>query len=238
MALLGTIVNGVAIIIGGLLGLVFRNISEKMRATVMQGIGLAIIILGIGMGLKSKQYLIVISSIAIGSVFGEMWDLEGKMNALGDWLEKKVGNKNRGSISKGFVTATLVYVVGAMAIVGALDSGLRLDHTVLFTKSMLDGISSIIFTSALGLGVLFSAVPVIIYEGILTLLATQIHALVPEVLMNQMILEVTAVGGILIVAIGLNMLKITTIRIANMLPSLVVTILLILLVNRFPILNM
>jgi uncharacterized membrane protein YqgA involved in biofilm formation len=125
-----------------------------------------------------------------------------------------------------------------MAIVGALDSGLRLDHTVLFTKSMLDGISSIIFTSALGLGVLFSAVPVIIYEGILTLLATQIHALVPEVLMNQMILEVTAVGGILIVAIGLNMLKITSIRIANMLPSLVVTILLILLVNRFPILNM
>lgn len=238
MSLLGTIVNGFAIIIGSLLGLVFRNIPEKIRETVMQGIALSVIILGIGMGLKSKQFLIVIGSIAIGSVFGELLDLEGKMNALGYWLEKKVGKKHRGSISKGFVTATLVYVVGAMAIVGALDSGLRSDHTVLYTKSMLDGISSIIFTSALGLGVMFSAIPVVIYEGIIALLATQIHAIVPEYLMNQIILEVTAVGGILIVAIGLNMLKITSIRIANMLPSLVIAILLVVLVNSFPLFTM
>ncbi|UOY93896.1 DUF554 domain-containing protein [Ectobacillus sp. JY-23] len=233
MVLLGTLVNGVAIIIGSLFGLVLRNISERMKATVMQGIGLAVLILGVGMGLKSEQFLIVISSIAIGSAIGEWWNLEEKLNSLGLWIEKRVGAKEKGNIARGFVTATLVYVVGAMAIVGALDSGLRHDHTVLFTKAMLDGISAIIFTSALGIGVMLSAVPVILYQGFIALFATQIQAFVPEVLMDAIILEITAVGGIMIVAIGLNILEVVKIRVANMLPSLLIAILLVTIVSLF-----
>jgi uncharacterized membrane protein YqgA involved in biofilm formation len=233
VALLGTLVNGVAIIIGSLFGLVLRNISERMKATVMQGIGLAVLILGVGMGLKSEQFLIVISSIAIGSAIGEWWNLEEKLNKLGIWIEKRVGAKEKGSIARGFVTATLVYVVGAMAIVGALDSGLRHDHTVLFTKAMLDGISAIIFTSALGIGVMLSAIPVILYQGFIALFATQIQAFVPEVLMDAIILEITAVGGIMIVAIGLNMLEVVKVRVANMLPSLLIAILLVTIVSLF-----
>jgi uncharacterized membrane protein YqgA involved in biofilm formation len=233
VALLGTLVNGVAIITGSLFGLVLRNISERMKATVMQGIGLAVLILGVGMGLKSEQFLIVISSIAIGSAIGEWWNLEEKLNKLGIWIEKRVGAKEKGSIARGFVTATLVYVVGAMAIVGALDSGLRHDHTVLFTKAMLDGISAIIFTSALGIGVMLSAIPVILYQGFIALFATQIQAFVPEVLMDAIILEITAVGGIMIVAIGLNMLEVVKVRVANMLPSLLIAILLVTIVSLF-----
>ncbi|MFX3660804.1 MAG: DUF554 domain-containing protein [Ectobacillus sp.] len=231
MSLLGTIVNGAAIVLGSLLGFIFQNISDKMKATVLQGIGLAVIILGVGMGLKSGQFLIVIMSIAIGSALGELWNLEDKLNRLGAWVEKKVGSKEKGSIAKGFVTATLVYVVGAMAIVGSLDSGLRQDHTVLYTTSLLDGISAIVFTSALGIGVLFSAVPVIVYQGVITLFATQIHLFVPKELMDQMILEITATGGIMIVAIGLNILQITSIRVANMLPSLLFTVIFVVLLH-------
>jgi uncharacterized membrane protein YqgA involved in biofilm formation len=118
-----------------------------------------------------------------------------------------------------------------MAIVGALDSGLRHDHTVLFTKSLLDGISAIIFTSALGIGVIFSAVPVVIYQGLIALFATQIQTIVPEVLMNKIILDVTAVGGIMIIAIGLNILQVLTIRVANMLPSLLFAVLFVVCVH-------
>lgn len=227
MSLLGTIVNGLAIIAGSLLGLIFRNIPDKMKDTVLQAIGLAVVILGIGMGLKSQDFLIVIISLAVGSVFGELWALEDRLNQLGLWLERKVGSKQKGNIARGFVTATLVYVVGAMAIIGALDSGLRYDHTVLYTKSLLDGISAIIFSSALGIGVAFSAAPVILYQGTIALLATQIQALVPQEILDQLIVELTATGGALIIAIGLNILKITSIRVANMLPSLALTVVLV-----------
>jgi uncharacterized membrane protein YqgA involved in biofilm formation len=231
MSLVGTIVNAAAIVVGSLLGLIFRNISETLKTTVLQGIGLAVIILGIGMGLKSEQFLVVISSIALGSAVGEMWKLEDKLNRLGIWLEAKVGSKEKGNIAKGFVTATLVYVVGAMAIVGALDSGLRQDHAVLYTKSMLDGISAIIFTSALGIGVAISAIPVFIYQGLIALFATQIHMLVPKELMDEIIVEITATGGIMIVAIGLNIIKAVTIRVANMLPSLLFTVILVVILH-------
>lgn len=231
MSLLGTIVNAAAIIVGSLLGLIFRNIPEKMKDTVLQSIGLAVVVLGIGMGLKSKEFLIVISSLAVGSALGEMWALEDKLNELGLWLERKVGAKEDSNIARGFVTATLVYVIGAMAIIGALDSGLRHDHTVLYTKSLLDGISAIVFSSALGIGVAFSAVPVFIYQGLIALLATQINTLVPKEIMDQIIVELTATGGALIIAIGLNILKITSIRVANMLPSLLCTVILVLVMH-------
>ncbi|MFN7251980.1 MAG: DUF554 domain-containing protein [Anaerobacillus sp.] len=222
MVLLGTIVNGLAIIIGSLIGTKLRNIPEKVKVTVMQAIALAVIIIGVGMGLKSENFLIVIGSLAIGAVLGERWDLEDKLNRLGKWLELKTGAKEQGSFAKGFVTATLIYVVGAMAIVGALDSGLRNDHAVLYTKSMLDGFSAILFTSTLGIGVLFSAFPVIIYQGTIAVLATQITQFVPQEIMDAFIVEMTATGGVMILAIGLNILGVTKIRVANLLPAILV----------------
>ncbi|WP_332692384.1 DUF554 domain-containing protein [Halalkalibacter lacteus] len=222
MVLTGTLVNGLAIIIASLIGLLVRNISEQMKTTTMQAIALAVVVLGFGMALKSEQFLIVIGSLVIGGIIGEKIDLEARLARLGAWVEIKVGAKEDGSIAKAFVTATLIYVVGAMAILGALDSGLRGDHSVLYTKSLLDGFSAIIFTSTLGLGVIFSAIPVVLYQGVIALLATQINQFVPEVLMNAFILEMTATGGIMIIAIGLNILGILHVRVANLLPSIVV----------------
>ncbi|MFC0471568.1 DUF554 domain-containing protein [Halalkalibacter kiskunsagensis] len=222
MVLTGTLVNGLAIIIASLIGLLVRNISEQMKTTTMQAIALAVVILGIGMALKSEQFLIVIGSLVIGGIIGEKVDLEARLARLGAWIETKVGAKEDGAIAKAFVTATLIYVVGAMAILGALDSGLRGDHSVLYTKSLLDGFSAIIFTSTLGLGVIFSAIPVILYQGGIALLATQINQFVPELLMNTFIVEMTATGGIMIIAIGLNILGILQVRVANLLPSIVV----------------
>jgi len=222
MVLLGTVVNGICIAIGALLGKVFHRIPERVKATVMSGIGLAVALLGIQMGLKSEQFLVVIFSLVFGAILGEFWGIDDKLNQLGDWLEKKLGANQGGNISKGFVTATLLFVIGAMAIVGALDSGLRGDHSVLYTKSIIDGFTSIILTSTLGIGVIFSAIPVMIYQGTIALLATQIERWVPNGLLESFISDSTATGGILIVAIGLNMLGLTKIRVANLLPSILI----------------
>ncbi|WML42467.1 DUF554 domain-containing protein [Neobacillus sp. PS3-40] len=223
MFLLGTLVNGVLIIIGSLLGKLLHRIPEGMKSTVMYAIGLSVMVLGLQMGLKSQNFLIVILSLVIGSVIGELLRLEDRLNDLGQWLEGKVGSSGKGSISEGFVTATLIFVIGAMAIIGALDSGIRGDHAVLFTKSIIDGFTSLILTTTLGIGVLFSAIPVVLYEGIIALFATQIDQFVPQALMDQFITEMTSTGGIMIFAIGLNLTGIIKIRVANFLPGIVVT---------------
>ena len=223
MVLLGTIINGICIILGTLLGKVLNRIPDNIKNTVMHGIGLSVVLLGIQMGFKSEQFLIVIFSIVIGSVLGEWWDLDGKLNTLGKWIERKVGSTTEGSVAKGFVTATLIFVIGAMAVIGALDSGLRQDHRVLYTKSIIDGFTSLILATTLGIGVLFSAIPVMLYQGSIALFATQIDQWVPASLMDSFIVEMTATGGLMIIAIGLNLLGITSIRVANFLPGILVT---------------
>lgn len=223
MFLLGTLVNGVLIIVGTLIGKLLNRIPESMKITVMYAIGLSVMVLGLQMGLKSENFLIVILSLVIGVVIGELLNLEQRLNDLGQWLDKKVGSNGKGNISEGFVTATLIFVIGAMAIIGALDSGIRGDHSVLYTKSIIDGFTSIILTTTLGIGVLFSAVPVMLYEGIIALFATQIDRFIPKALMDQFIIEMTATGGIMIFAIGLNLTGITKIKVANFLPGIVVT---------------
>ncbi|WP_017756746.1 DUF554 domain-containing protein [Calidifontibacillus oryziterrae] len=222
MVLLGTIVNGIAIIFGTFFGKFLHRIPEKIKTLVLQSIGLAVVILGIQMGFKSEQYLIVILSLLFGSIIGEVIDLDRKLNALGRWIEVKMGAKEEGGIAKGFVTATLIFAIGAMAIIGALDSGLRNDHSVLFTKSLLDGFTSLVLATTLGIGVLFSAFPVMIYQGAIALFATQIDKWIPQPIMDSFIVEMTATGGIMILAIGLNMLEITRVRVANMLPAILV----------------
>mgnify|MGYP001467760372 CR=1 FL=1 len=225
MVLLGVIVNTLAIILGAGLGQIFSRINEQMKTTVMQVIGLAVLFLGIEMAFSSSNFVLVLFSLVIGASLGEWFHLEERLERLGSWLEAKVGQRN-GNIAKAFVTTTLIYCVGAMAVVGSLNSGLRLDHDLLYTKSLLDGFTAIIFSSTLGIGVVFSSIPVFIYQGTLALLATQINLLFTSDLINLIVSDLTATGGILIMAIGLNILELTNIKVGNLLPALLVVILL------------
>lgn len=230
---MGALVNAIGVSVGTLLGSLLRRIPESMKETVMKIMGLAIVVLGMQMGLKTENFLIVILSLAIGAVIGELLALEDKITKLGDWLEKQVGSNKQGSISQGFITGTLIFVVGAMGIIGALDSGIRGNNDVLYTKAVIDGFIAIILTTTLGIGVLFSAIPVILYEGLIAIFATQIVRLVPDALMDQFVIEMSATGGIMIIAIGLNLVGITKIKIANLLPALVVAIVVVSIMHLF-----
>lgn len=226
--LFGSIVNAVGIIVGTFIGLLLRRIPDQMKQTVMIAIGLSVVILGIDMALKSDNFFIVIVSLIVGSLVGEWLRIEDYLHRIGTTLEQKIGKSQSGNIAQGFVTATLIFVVGAMAIVGSLDSGLRQDHSVLLTKSMIDGFTSIVLASTLGIGVLFSALPVFLYQGGIALLANVIHQFLSDSLLNLLIAELTATGGVLILAIGINMLGIKQIRVANLLPSILIVTIIVL----------
>ncbi|MFS0673779.1 DUF554 domain-containing protein [Ornithinibacillus sp. 179-J 7C1 HS] len=222
MALFGTLVNGALIIIGSLLGLVFTKIPERYKETVMHGIALAIMLIGLQMAFSTEIIIVVLLSLLSGAIIGELLNVEEKLNQFGNWIGSKFKTKsNQGSVSQGFVTASLIFIVGAMAIIGALDSGIRGDHEVLITKGILDGFVALVLTTTLGIGVVLSVIPVVLYQGAIALLATQIERWVPDYFLNGLIVELTAVGGLLIVAIGLNMLKVVQIRIGNLLPSII-----------------
>lgn len=234
MVLFGTLVNGLAIVLGAWIGVKIKGFSASMQETVMKAIGLAVLVLGFTMALEGQTFLIVILSLAIGAIIGERFQLEGKLNQIGQSMERRMKKHGGdGRFSEGFVAATLLFVVGAMAIIGALDSGFRQDHSILLTKSMLDGFSSIVFAAAMGIGVMFSAIPVVLYQGSIALLATGIIQIIPEELLDLMIAEITAVGGIMIMAIGLNLLGIEKIRVANLLPALVIAIMFVLGIHAF-----
>lgn len=214
--MLGTIVNSVVIILGSIFGIIIKQgIKDHYKKTIMDGVGLSVTIIGIIGAIKTENTILVIISVVLGSLIGEIIGVEKKLNSLGDKMEKRFG-KGDSNFSKGFVTASLVYCVGAMAIVGSLESGLLNDHNTLFAKSILDGISSIIFASTLGIGVAFSAIAVLIYQGLITILATYLK----DLLTPEVILEMSAVGGILIMAIGINILELKKIKVGNMLPAI------------------
>ncbi|MFS0784087.1 DUF554 domain-containing protein [Bacillus sp. 1P06AnD] len=220
MVILGSVVNGIGIIMGTVIGRGFRNIPDKMKETIMYSIGLVVILIGLQMGIKSQHILVVILSLVFGAAFGEWWKLEERLNQLGRHLERLLKTKGDTDVAGAFVNSTLIFVIGAMSILGALDSGIRGDHSVLYTKAVIDGFTAIVLASTLGIGVLFSAVPVILYEGIIAICAKFIAAIVPGSLMDFFIVEMGATGGIMIVAIGLNIMGITKIRVANLLPAI------------------
>lgn len=225
--MLGTIVNSLAIIIGSLLGMFFKNgIKDDYKNTIMDGIGLSVVLIGIMGGIKSENIVLLIVSIVLGSLVGEIIGIERKLNALGDKMEKSFG-KGDSNFSKGFVTASLIYCIGAMAIIGSLESGIQGNHQTLYAKSILDGISAIVFSSTLGIGVAFSAIPVFIYQGIITLLSSSIK----DILVPEVINEMSAIGGVLIMAIGVNILGIKKIRVGNLLPAVFIPIIFYLLKN-------
>lgn len=235
MVLFGTIVNAILIVFGALVGRFLHSIPERMKETVMYGIGLAVVAIGIQMTFESSQFLIVIMSIAIGGALGEWASIDTKINNLGQWVESKIPNKNKEtSVAQGFVTATLIFAIGSMAVIGAIDSGLRNDHDVLVTKGIIDGFTALILSSTLGIGVVFSAIPVFLYQGFITLFSTQISKFIPTSLLDFFIAEMTATGGLMIVAIGLNLLGITKIRVANLIPGIVVVGIIVTIVYAMP----
>ncbi|MDO7787265.1 DUF554 domain-containing protein [Desulforamulus aquiferis] len=216
----GTIVNAVAILLGTAIGLLFRKgISQSVNNTVMSGIGLAVALIGFKMAFKTENELIVILSLVIGGIIGEILNIEGWLARAGSFLEKKVGGQN-GEVSKAFVTTSLIYCVGAMAIMGAIEDGLTGNATTLYAKSLLDGTSAVIFTTTMGFGVAFSAIPVFLYQGSITLMASGLK----NFLTPSMINEMTATGGLLIVGIASNILGIRTFKVGNLLPAIGVAI--------------
>ena len=214
--MLGTFVNTMAIIGGSLIGLVFsRFIPTKMTDSLIHAVAFAVILIGLKMAWKTDDFIVLICSLSFGTIIGELSRIEDRVNNLGKWLEKRFA-KSGSSISKGFVTTSLLYCVGSMAIVGALESGLTGNHDTLFAKSVLDGLGSIIFAASMGIGVLFSAASVFLYQGFITFSASFIKQfLTPEV-----ITQMSAVGGLLIVAMGFNMLEMVKIKVGNCLPAI------------------
>ncbi|MGP4107812.1 DUF554 domain-containing protein [Virgibacillus sp. L01] len=225
MVLFGTLVNGACIIVGSLIGLFFTKIPERYKETVMHGIGLAVILIGMQMAFTTEVIVVVLLSLLTGAIIGEMIHVEEGLNQLGTWMGSRFKSTNDDfSVAQGFITASLIFVIGAMSVIGALDGGLRGDHEVLITKGVIDGFVALVLTTTLGFGVIFSVIPVILYQGSIALLATQIDNWLPESFLNGLIVEITAVGGLLIVAIGLNLLKITQIRVGNLLPSILTVV--------------
>lgn len=220
--MLGTIVNCITIAVGCFLGLIAKGkIPERIGDTIMKGLALCTMYIGISGALEGNDTLQMIISIAIGALIGEIIDIDKWLEKLGEFLESKFNKEGKsGSIAQGFITSSLLFCVGAMAIVGSLESGLKGDNTTLFTKSILDGISSIIFTSTLGIGVIFSIGTVLIYQGGIAICA----GMLSNVLSSVVITNMSAVGGLLILGLGLNMLGVTKIKIANMLPAIFIPI--------------
>jgi len=219
--MIGTIVNTAAIMAGGIVGLLMKKgIQPRYKTTVMQAIGLSVILVGLQSALKASDLLGVIICISVGSLLGEALDIEERIEALGVWAEKRFNRSGNGLFSKGFVTASLVFCVGSMAIVGSLESGLSGNHATLFAKSLLDGITSIVFASTFGSGVLLSGIPVMIYQGTITVAAS----LLKPFLTSDVIAQMSGVGGLLIAAIGSNMLQVTRIKVGNMIPAILLPI--------------
>lgn len=219
----GALVNFAAIIAGSILGLILkRGIPETYKETIMNGLGLAVMVIGFKMALVTENILIVIVSIALGAIVGEVMGIDAMLNRVGVLLTEKLGGRY-GDVGKGFVTATLIFCIGAMAIVGSIQEGLTGDASTLYAKSMIDGIAAIIFTAAMGIGVAFAAIPVFLYQATITIGASYFGELISKTAIN----ELTAVGGVLIIAISFAMFEIKKIRVANLLPAIPIAVLLV-----------
>jgi len=209
--------GAVALLLWLLLGRLLKNgLPERYSGIIMQGVGLSVVIIGLGSAFKSHNMLLVIMSLVVGGIIGEWIDIEKRLDALGSWAQKKLSRDKSSTFSQGFVSASLIFCVGAMAIVGALEGGLQGNYLTLYAKSTLDGITSIVLASTLGMGVTFSALAVLLYQGSITLAAGFLQPILSEMVIDEM----SAVGGILILGIGLSMLEIKKIKVGNLLPSI------------------
>lgn len=229
--MIGTILNCIAIIFGCVLGLILKDrFPNKISNILIQGIGLISLTLGIQMAIKANDVLMIILSLVMGGIIGETVDIEKRLDNIGVKIKSLFKHvKGKENFTEGFITTSLLYCVGSMAVMGAIEEGISGNPHILIAKSALDGISSIIFSASLGIGVLFSTIPVFLYQGAIT----KIAHLVKNWVTTDIITEMTAVGGILIIGLSLDILEIKKIKIANLLPSLLIIIILITLKNKY-----
>lgn len=217
----GTLVNTVAVIVGSLIGMAAgKRLPERLKTILIQCLGLSTILIGLQMALSEKDVIPTIGCLLIGALTGELMNIEAAIDRLGEWLKVKA-RSDSSTFVEGFVTTSLLFVTGAMVIVGSIQDGTTGDATTLYIKSMLDGVASIAFASTLGIGVAFAALSVLFVQGALTLLASQLAFLQQPAVLGA----ITATGGLLIVAIGFNLLNMVRIRIGNLLPALVYAVL-------------
>lgn len=219
----GTVINAAAIVLGGMLGLLFRRgIAENYNRTIQDGLGMVVVAIGLQYALKADQWAVLGASLALGAAIGERLQWDQGLQRWGERVQKSL--KNAGNhFTEGFISASLLFCVGAMGIVGALEDGLTGNYDVLTVKALLDGIFALILSANYGLGVIFSAVPVLIYQGSISLGAVWIQPVLNDLMMNT----ITSLGGLIISALGLNIVGVTRIRIANLLPALLLAPLMI-----------
>ncbi len=228
--MLGTIVNCVAVVCGSALGLILKKgLSERLSTAVMQALGLCVMYIGISGALECQNVLVAILSMAIGTLIGEGLDLDRRLEGLGGRLEAAVCKSGDGMIAKGFVAASLLFCVGAMTIVGSLQSGLTGNHETIFAKSLIDAIAAIVLSSTMGAGVMLSAIFVLVYQGGITLCAGFLSPLLTETI----IAEMTCVGSLLIIGLSFNMLKITKLKVMNYVPAIFMPIIIYWLIGIF-----
>ncbi len=220
----GTFVNVIAIIVGSLLGTRLGHLmSEKLKQTIMNALGLSTLILGIHMGVQSKNLLIVMGSLLIGGIIGEILKLEDKLNWVGQQLENRLsrGSKQENKISKAFVTATLVFCIGPLAVIGSILDGLTGNSMPLLIKSILDGFAALAFSASMGIGVIFSAIPVLLYQGSISISSKIFQDYMSSISeASPAIIELSATGGVMIIGLGIMLLDLKKIRLANFLPAI------------------
>jgi len=235
--MIGTIINVIAIFIGSTLGIFFGSrLPETLKSTITAGLGLFTMAIGFSMFLKTEESLIVLGGLLIGAVLGEWWKIEERLEYLGKWLESRFGGNGSSAeesnrFIRGFVTSSLIFCIGPLAIIGSIQDGLVGDYELLAVKSVLDAFASLAFASTFGLGVAFSVLPVFLYQGGITLFAGQLNALVNEAMMTEM----TATGGVILIGMAISsLLEIKKIRVGNFLPALAVTPLIVWVLKLFP----
>jgi len=223
--MLATIINAILILVGSALGLLFKNrISQRFIGIVTQGLALCVIFIGVSGAIQAQDTMCMIISMVMGVLIGEAIDIEKHLDNMGNTLQRKLRQQGEGNrFTEGFVTASLLYCVGSMAVMGALRAGIYGDYSVLVSKGVIDGVTSISLAATMGVGVAFSIIPIIVYQGALTL----IFATLGPVLEQAVVTEMSAVGGAIIFAIGLNMLNLskTRIKVGNMLPAIFMPVL-------------
>ena len=220
--MLGTVINAGAVIVGSSIGLlVHSRLPKRITTIVFQGIGLFTLFLGITMAMKTGNFLVMIFSIVLGGIAGELLDVDGRMTRVSEYLKKRIRLKSE-RFSEGLVTAFLIFCMGSMSILGPIEEGLGKPPNILLAKSVLDAFSSMALAASLGVGVAFSVIPLVIYQGGITLFASYVQGFFTNVLIN----ELTAVGGLLLIGLGIDILEIKSLKILNMLPSLVIVVIL------------
>lgn len=223
----GVLVNVLAIIIGGSIGLLLKKgLNERIKTVVIQAVGLAVIVIGISSAILTESILLLVLSLVIGGIIGALLKIDHNLEKFGKNIENRFADKE-GGFAKGFVLATLIYCVGAMAIVGSIEAGVDGNNTTLYIKSILDGVTAIVFTASLGYGVIFSSIPVLIYQGTIVILGIRLEPFMTEEMINEM----SAVGGVLIFAIGLSLLEIKKINLGDLLPSIFIPIIYLLFIG-------